>query len=200
MFLHLLIALSLQATTPDAPAPEPETPVPAEEAQPPSEAEIAAFVAALPPAGEEAGDSRAQQMAGEELRKKNPGRSFDLEPIIAAYGQCNRTAVNEVAMNSVRESARRMGAEKLALLTAFYKSKDFARFSTLIEREEKGMPLGAPETAELEAMFARYPLQEFAKVSEQLAREMFTDKSVLDRFDKCLSDRDTALQAAGLKP
>jgi hypothetical protein len=196
MLVPFLIALSIQA----AAAPEPGEPAAAarDAVAPASEAAIDAFVAALPEPEETTGDNRAHELQAEQLREKNPGREFALEPILEAHRRCDRLAVNDIAMRSVRESARRMGDERLRLLTQFYGSDDFVRFSTLIEREAKGTPLGPPETAELEAMFSRYPLQEFAKVSEQLAREMFTDKTVLDRFGKCLTDRNAALKAAGL--
>ena len=197
MLVQLLLSLALLTDEPVPPTPEPAEPVAVASA---SEAAIDAFVAALPPAEEQAAESRAHQMQAELLHEKNPGREFALAPILEAHRLCDRAATREVAMRSVRESARRMGEEKLAQLTLFYTSKDFARFATLIEREEKGMPLGPPETAEIEAMLGRYPLEEFAKVSEQLAREMVTDKVVLDRFGQCLAQRDQALRAAGLNP
>ena len=167
---------------------------------PPSEAQIDRFIAVLPPAasGQQAGPDAFEQLEEAKLREANPGGEARLEPILRAHRQCSQDASKAMVDRMLRETATRMGSEKLERLTAFYDGPDYDRFSALLEKEKAGSQTAA-EKAEFTQLTERYPLEEFARATQSAATNLFSSAAIVS-FAACAEQREKALVAAGLEP
>ena len=141
---------------------------------PASDASVEAFLAAIPPKTPKAAKVdpfEAEQL--KDLKAQNPGHEAEVDTAFTASQQCKTIAGEKTVMNSLRDSARRLGDEKLQRLTSFYKSADYAAFDRLASKKEAEQ--SPAEKQEFARIKAAYPLREYLDSTRQTAGEMMNN-------------------------
>lgn len=165
---------------------------------PASDASVDAFMAAIPPKTPKAAKVdpfEAEQL--KDLKAQNPGREKEVDTAFTASVRCKETAGEKVVMDSLRDSARRLGDEKLRRLTAFYKSADYAAFDRLAAKTEAQQT--PAEQQEFARIKAAYPLQDYLDSSKQTASALMSGGSFFSALDACDRQLDDELTTRQLK-
>jgi hypothetical protein len=165
---------------------------------PASDASVDAFIAAIPPKTPKSAKMvpfDAEQL--KDLKARNPGREADVDTLFAASQQCKAASGEKAVMHSLRDSARRLGDEKLQRLTAFYKSADFAAFDRIAAKREAEQSL--TEKQEFARIKAAYPLQDYLESSKQTASEMMSNGAFFSALEACDRQLDEDLTKRKLK-
>ena len=165
---------------------------------PASDASVDAFMAAIPPKTPKAAEMDpfdAEQL--KDLKSQNPGREAEVDTLFTASQQCKAVAGEKVVMDSLRDSARRLGDEKLQRLTAFYKSADYAVFDRLAAKKEAEQ--SPAERQEFARIKAAYPLQEYLDSTRQTAGEMMNNGAFFSALEACDRHLDEELTKRKLK-
>lgn len=192
-------------TPPSAPPPmPPRMPQPPSQNLPaPSEHMIDRFVAGLPrTVWPGLGPSELDRGQLEELKTLsalNPGKEGRVAAILRAADACTDAARAGRGERVLRSSARRMGVEKLGRLIDLFAGPDFARIETLTDRIAEGAPPAAADRAELERLFAAYPLAEFGMEVVQGMHYADTDEVYLAALRKCRGEESAAFAKAGIR-
>jgi hypothetical protein len=161
---------------------------------PPSEAQVERFMAVLPDV-EALGqvDRTADPVELERLVSLNPGRDADIRPVLETFAACQSPIHNAMSLTGLRMIARRLGSAGLERLTAFYQSEDLDRLEALTARLQAGEAPGEAEQAEMERIFAAYPLREFQALMQNVMTELVpTQTEALAALDRCDDERDAA--------
>ncbi len=165
---------------------------------PASDVSVDAFMAAIPPKTPKSAQMDpfdAEQL--KDLKTRNPGREAEVETLFTTSQQCKAVAGEKVVMDSLRDSARRLGDEKLRRLTAFYKSADFAAFDRIAAKKEADQSL--TEKQEFARIRASYPLQDYLDSTNQTASEMMSNGAFFSALEACDKQLDEELTKRKLK-
>lgn len=163
-----------------------------------SDASVEAFIAAIPPKAPKSAQMDpfdAEQL--KDLKTQNPGREAEVDTLFTASQQCKAVAGEKVVMDSLRDSARRLGDEKLQRLTAFYKGAYFAAFDRIAAKKEAEQ--SPAEKQEFARIKAAYPLQDYLESSKQTASEMMSNGVFFSALEACDGQLDKELTKANLK-
>lgn len=176
---------------------------PAPNLPPPSEHMIDRFVTGLPKTvWPGAGPSKLDpEELGElnALSALNPGKEAQVEAILRAADACTDAARAGMGERVLRSSARRLGVEKLGRLIDLFAGPDYGTIEALTDRISKGVASTAADRAELERLFAAYPLAEFGSEVVQGMSYADTDEVYVAAIRKCRSEESAAFARAGIK-
>lgn len=168
MILNLLLATALASAGP----------------QPPSEAAIDAFIAALPPSSAPAlPDEPLDEDRLKSLVEDHPGREREVRALFEGNRRCEEEAKEKSVTDGLRSAARSLGAPKLARLTAFYSGAEYAAFGQLTDRPADRLSLS--ERQELDRIRSDYPLDEFALAMKQSAERMWSEDGLFGALLRC---------------
>lgn len=151
---------------------------------PASDASVKAFLAAIPqetPKTEKVDQFEAEQL--KDLQSKNPGHEAEVGAAFTASQRCKKVSGEKAVMDSLRDSARRLGDEKLQRLTAFYKSQEFAAFDRLATKKEADQT--PAEKQEFARIMAAYPLQDYFESTKQTASDMMNNGAFFSALEAC---------------
>ena len=165
---------------------------------PASDASVEAFIAAIPPKtpkADKVDPFEAEQL--KDLQSQNPGHEAEVSAAFSASQQCKAVSGEKAVMDSLRDSARRLGDEKLQRLTVFYKSPDFAAFDRLAAKKEADQT--PAEKQEFARIMAAYPLQDYFESTKQTASEMMNNGAFFSALEACDRQLDEELTKRKLK-
>jgi hypothetical protein len=164
---------------------------------PPSDATIAEFVAAMPPAPPASRAADPEQLA--RLSSLNPGKAGAIESILTVYQGCILVVVEDHTKGIFRNLATALGEAKVRRLTQFYKSPEFPLFSILADKHESGQTLSAAEATRMDRFMTEYPIAEFGEKLLAANAAAASDQGLITKFTKCSLDKKTALIRAEVR-
>jgi hypothetical protein len=170
---------------------------------PASDANVEAFLAALPPSkdGRTAKQSAPMKLddgALKDLQSRNPGHEAESRTAFVAYSQCQHDAGERAKLDALQSSARRLGDEKLVRLTAFYRGPDFTRWAAIADK--KDVDRTQAEKDEYKRVLSAYPLEDYLASARESANEMWSPDGMFGQLAKCEDAFNASLVKAGLTP
>ena len=169
---------------------------------PASDANVEAFLAALPPSKDgrtarQLAPMKLDEEALKELQSRNPGHETESKTLFVAYSQCQHDAGERAKLDALQSSARRLGDEKLVRLTEFYRGPDFTRWAAIADKKEADRTQA--EKDEFERVIAAYPLEEYLASSRESAQAMWESDGLFGALGKCEDAFSAAVEKAGLE-
>jgi hypothetical protein len=133
------------------------------------------------------------------LQALNPGRTDEVRHLLETQSRCEASVLLASTRDAMREVGRRLGRAKIELLIQFYSGPDYVALTAINERSDAGEAPSDADIATIDRIMRDYPLMEMAEIVTSLGLWTPGEPNLLERFERCLTDRNAGFERAGLR-
>ena len=134
-----------------------------------------------------------------DVQALNPGRAEEVRQLLESQRRCESAVLRENTRNTIGELGRRLGRAKIDRLIDFYSGPDFQAFVAIQDRADRGEPSSEADLATMDRIMTDYPVLEMAELLTSGELTAVDAPDLLNSFERCLHDRNSAFDQAGLR-